>query len=206
MAVNGGTLGGNGIILGPVTVAAGAILAPGASIGVLSISNTLTLASGSFTVMELNKTTLTNDSVVGVTTLTYGGTLLLNNLSGTLAAGDTFNLFAAAAYTGAFSRIVTRSLGQTVTWDTSRLAVDGTIKAATVGPVPITTSYNSANATLSLSWPLSQTGLALQTQTNTLAVGLSTNWVAIPGSTATNLMIIPVDRANPAVFFRLTPQ
>jgi len=56
---------------------------------------------------------------------------------------------------------------------------------------------------LTLSWPVSQTGWLLQVQTNALAVGLSTNWVAVPGSTNSNQAIFPIDHASPTVFFRL---
>jgi len=43
----------------------------------------------------------------------------------------------------------------------------------------------------------------LQTQTNSLAVGLSTNWATVANSTTTNLMVIPIVTANGSVFYRL---
>src|SRR6185295_11138637 len=54
VAVTNGTLGGNGLIQGPVTIQSAGILAPGASIGVLTISNSLILSG--VTMMELNAT------------------------------------------------------------------------------------------------------------------------------------------------------
>jgi hypothetical protein len=57
---------------------------------------------------------------------------------------------------------------------------------------------------LNLNWPADHTGWELQSQTNTLAKGLGTNWVSIVGSTATNQMVFPVVNTNPAVFFRIT--
>lgn len=57
--------------------------------------------------------------------------------------------------------------------------------------------------TLALSWPASYLGWILQQQTNSLSVGVSTNWVDVAGSgsiTATNITINP---ASPTVFFRL---
>src|SRR5207237_3779211 len=50
--VSAGTLGGTGTIAGPVTVAASATLAPGASIGTLTVNNSVTL--GGTTLMEVS--------------------------------------------------------------------------------------------------------------------------------------------------------
>src|SRR5439155_17347001 len=104
LTIASGTLGGTGTITAPVIVQAGATLSPGASVGTLTISNTLLLSgTASF---ELNKSVLTNDLIQGLARVTYGGTLTVTNLGGTLAAGDTFKLFDAAIYDGAFTNIV----------------------------------------------------------------------------------------------------
>jgi hypothetical protein len=55
-----------------------------------------------------------------------------------------------------------------------------------------------------LSWPVDHTGWQLQTQTNSLAAGLGTNWVAVANSTATNHLVIQVIPTNPVVMFRLS--
>jgi autotransporter-associated beta strand protein len=201
--VNAGTLGGNGAIAGPVTVAGGAGLAPGTSIGLLTVNNTLVLAGGSTTFMELNKTAGTNDSVQGVTSLTYGGTLVLKNLSGLLAVNDTFKLFAAGAYAGAFTNVISETLGQVVTWDLSSLRANGTVRVATAVAVPVSITSSTSGGVLSLGWPMDQTGWLLQAQTNSLAVGISTNWVTVPGSAATNQVSFPITSTNGSVFFRL---
>lgn len=200
-----GTLAGNGSIAGPVVFSAGATLSAGdAAIGTLAVNNKLTLATGSTALLKVNKSAQTNDLVTDVTSLTYGGTLVLRNLNGTLAAGDTFQLFNAAAYSGSFSSVVSETPGQTVTWDTSKLGVNGSVKvmtAAVAAPVSITPTVHSGN--LVLSWPASQTGSQLQVQTNSLSVGISTNWVMVPNSTATNQWNFPINPAAGAVFFRL---
>jgi hypothetical protein len=54
---------------------------------------------------------------------------------------------------------------------------------------------------INLSWPATHTGWTLQAQTNSLALGLSSNWVSVPGSTLTNQMFI--SRGAGSVFFRL---
>jgi glucose/arabinose dehydrogenase len=54
---------------------------------------------------------------------------------------------------------------------------------------------------LDISWPVA--GGRLQTQTSSPGVGIGTNWVTFPGSTATNHVVIPIDPANGSAFFRL---
>jgi autotransporter-associated beta strand protein len=100
------TLIGSGILGGSVTVLAGGKFAPGSSVGRMTVGNTLTLATDSVTIIELNKSTGTNDSVnVTGGTLNLGGTLVVTNLSGVLVEGDSFNLFSAPNTTGNFAAI-----------------------------------------------------------------------------------------------------
>ena len=60
-----------------------------------------------------------------------------------------------------------------------------------------------AGGQLQLSWPTDHLGWQVQAQTNGPGTGLSTNWVTLPGSGATNWFSVPVDNANGSVFFRL---
>lgn len=62
-------------------------------------------------------------------------------------------------------------------------------------------SSQISNNHVTFSWPVA--GVRLQVQTNSLAVGLSTNWVDVPGSTGTNQIVSPVNTANGSVFYRL---
>jgi len=140
----GGTLGGTGSIGSPVTVNPGGTLAPGTSvIGTLTIGNTLTLNAGSATTMRLSKTagTLANDLVTGLTGVTYGGALTVNNITSDtnlLAAGDTFTLFGASAYAGSFSSLTLPALSAGLYWNTNNLPVNGTLS---VGLLPFTLTY-----------------------------------------------------------------
>jgi hypothetical protein len=52
-------------------------------------------------------------------------------------------------------------------------------------------------------WPASCLGWELQAQTNSLNVGLDTNWFPVVGSTSNTQMSIPIDPASPSVFYRL---
>jgi endoglucanase len=54
-----------------------------------------------------------------------------------------------------------------------------------------------------INWPPEHTGWQLQVQTNSLGVGIGTNWSAVSGSTLTNQLALPMNSANAAVFFRL---
>ncbi len=66
-------------------------------------------------------------------------------------------------------------------------------------------AMDAANAAgqLQISWPADHTGWQLQSQTNNLTSGLGTNWINVSASAQTNLVALPVDTANGAVFFRL---
>lgn len=199
--IEAGGFGGNGTFTGPVVVQADGGFSPGLSVGAMTINNTLSLAG--LTIMEIDKANGTNDQVLGVTTLTYGGTLVITNIAGTLAKDDTFKLFTAGTYTGTFANIVSGNSG--VVWDTSRLGVDGTVKVVSaVSDEPIEIETSVTDDELTVSWPTTHVGWVLQSQTNSLSVGLSNNWVTIPGSSTTNKVIIPIVPENGSVFLRLT--
>jgi glucose/arabinose dehydrogenase len=54
---------------------------------------------------------------------------------------------------------------------------------------------------LDLSWPV--IAGHLETQTNSLSVGLGTNWVTVSGSSATNHVAVTISPSNGSVFYRL---
>ena len=102
---SGASLGGSGTISGATTIQSGGFLAPGNSPGILTFSGDLTLASGSFTNMEITGSTRGTDydgiDVDGA--LTYGGTLTLT--SNTLIGVGEYNLFDFTSESGDFSSI-----------------------------------------------------------------------------------------------------
>ncbi len=131
---SGATLGGSGIISSATTLDSGATLSPGDAIGKLTFNSTLSLASGSTSRMELNATSVTNDVVKMLGSMTYGGTLIVSNTSGTLAAGQMFKLFEATSYAGSFSTVSLPTLANpNLAW-TNRLATDGTIAVFSTAP------------------------------------------------------------------------
>jgi hypothetical protein len=157
--------------------------------------------------MELNKTggTLTNDMITGISSLTLGGTLVLDLTGDPLTAGDAFPLYSATiVIPSTFASIVPATPGAGLTWDTSTLATDGKLRVAgSVNTTPTNLIASVAGGNLTLSWPSDHTGWRLQAQTNSLATGLNTNWVDVADSGSTNQVTVPVDPANPAVFYRL---
>ena len=69
----------------------------------------------------------------------------------------------------------------------------------TDNPTNITASVSS-NA-LTISWPADHVGWTLQAQTNGLN---AEGWIDLPDSSDVNLVEIPINLANPAVFYRLS--
>jgi autotransporter-associated beta strand protein len=127
VTVSGGTLGGSGTINGPLTVQSLGVLSPGNSIGTLTVNNSLTLDGQ--TLMEINKigSALASDRIVGVSTLTCGGVLTVTGTGDAFGFGDTWYLFDAAAFDGSFTGYNLPALGSSLSWDTSKLVVDGTL-------------------------------------------------------------------------------
>ncbi len=119
----GQTLTGNGAISGSAVIASGATLVPGGDLTTLTFSNNLTLSGGSTTMIEISKAVSpTNDSAQVVGTLTYGGTLVLTNIGAVpFAAGDSFRLFSAGTYQGAFAGVAPAIPDVNLAWNTNSL-------------------------------------------------------------------------------------
>ena len=134
--VTNGTLGGNGTINGPITVQLGGTLQPGlggTNTSTLTVNNTLTLAGN--TMLAINRTNAQNSSrVMGVTTLTAGGTLTVSNIGPALQLGDSFALLGAASRNGTFALTNLPSLDAGLVWATADNYGSITVMA-TVPPV-----------------------------------------------------------------------
>jgi autotransporter-associated beta strand protein len=97
---------------GPVTVGSGGTLIFNpATVGVMVMTNSLTLLPGSTTIMQI--TSNNNDQFAGLTGVTYGGTLVVTNVSTSpLWAGEEFKLFnSTAPGSGNFSSVVVLPTG-----------------------------------------------------------------------------------------------
>ena len=171
-ASSGGMLGGNGTISGAITVQSGGTLSPGTGIGILTASNNVTFQTGSTNVMEISKSPLTNDQLRVTGALTFGGTLVVSNLSGSLAAGDKFKLFQAGSINNSFASYNLPTLTANLAWNTNNLS-SGILSVVQTAPTNLV--WQISNTNLNLSWPSSYTGWRLQVQTNALNAGLGTN-------------------------------
>ena len=213
--ISNGTLRCATSLTGPVVVATNGNLAPwdvGSAVSTLALNNTTggaSLTLGGRVTFRVDKTggaRLCDQIVVSGDTITYGGTLAVQNITsdGTrLRAGDTFQLFSGAG-SGSFDTILGTpgaGLAYTFSPDTGILSVVSNSGQATNRTnIP----YSVSGANLTLSWPSDHKGWLLQAQTNTSKTGLSTNWVDILESTVTNKMVFSIDLTlDGSVFFRL---
>ncbi|HXI72373.1 MAG TPA: autotransporter-associated beta strand repeat-containing protein, partial [Verrucomicrobiae bacterium] len=195
---NGAALGGIGFIGGAVIVVSGGTLSPGVSVGTLTISNSLTLAGT--TLMEVNSSNGQCDHIQGLTSLAYGGTLVVSNLAGTITNGQSFQLFSVPAnHSGNFSSI-TPSLDGGLAWSFN--PTNGLLTVvSTTATYPTSLNLTVSGGILSLAWP--STHLGWIAQSNSTDLSSPGNWFDIPGtSTVTNLNIIP-SPAQTSVWYRL---
>lgn len=149
----GQTLQGIGSIAGNLTAGPGANVSPaGAGVtGILTVTNNAVLSGNAS--MDLNQSLSTND-VLRAANLTYGGTLSLNNIAGTLAANEQFKLFNAGTYGGAFTNIVPANPNNdsSLAWDTNNLVINGTLKiVSAVVQHPVITGIGLSGTTLTIS-------------------------------------------------------
>jgi T5SS/PEP-CTERM-associated repeat protein len=146
---NNNFLTGNGAINGNVTNSG--TLSPGASIGQIAILGKLTLNASSSNFFEISKTPVTNDNIVGLSNVVYGGILIVTNLSGSLTNGDTFKLFASSNYSGAFSTVILPALSPGLFW-TNKLALDGTIRVFNRDPGVDVSHFQGENGISQANW------------------------------------------------------
>jgi hypothetical protein len=209
--VSGGVLAGAGPFsgAGSVTINSGGTLSPGGSaalasaIGIMTNFGNLTLNPGSKAYLEVNLTTKTNDSIRGLNTMVYNGcTLLVTNVGAqAITNGSVFKFFFATNYTPGAVTVAPPVPATGLVWDTSQLAVDGTLRVMPVNTNPPTLAADKSGNSLTLSWPPDHAGWRLQVQTN--AAGIGTNWFTVPFSTNVVSVTAPIVPSNPCVFYRL---
>jgi hypothetical protein len=211
---SGQTLQGVGEINGNLVVSGGATVSPGGTnttigittgsnpVGAIVASGNVTLAGS--TIIKLDGAT--NDVVVAVTNIVYGGTLNLANISGSpLAAGNSFQIFSAAQYSGSFSSIVPASAGGGLVWDTSQLASSGIVNvvAGTSTPVIQSTAVSSGNIVFSGIDGMPNANYVVYSTTN-----LTTpNWIPVATNSfdgSGNFTVTAAFNAStPQVFYRI---
>lgn len=134
-------LTGNGTISRPVTIASGGTLTPaGNTIGTLNIFNKLTFKNGAKVTCQIDKTggKLSQD-LLDTDAVHYAGTLEIIATGEALELGDSFQLFAALTdgYSGSFNNVIKPTLPAGLSWEISRLNIDGTIEVVNHAPTPV---------------------------------------------------------------------
>ncbi|MGA2247542.1 MAG: hypothetical protein ABSH48_21360 [Verrucomicrobiota bacterium] len=118
--------------------------------------------------------------------------------------GSTFTLL---NYTSEAGTLFPRTnLPAFITWQTNYNPTDFsiTVAARSTNPAPSTLFYTKTSPTnLFLEWYGDHTGWQLQSQTNSLSIGLSNNWTVVTGSGLTNQILTAIAATNPTVFFRM---
>jgi autotransporter-associated beta strand protein len=200
-------------VYGNVTVSGGAFTASAiGTVGTLTVSNNLTITSGilQVTVNKALSPAQSNSVYLVASNLTAtGGTLKLVNYGPAFVPGDKFVIF--RQVDGVTPKPVSGGLSMAVTAPgvtsfINNLAADGSVTVQTLSATPLAfSSAARSGANLNLTWPSDWTGMHLQSQTNMLSVGLTTNWVTIAGSDAANGYTNTLNTTNGSVFYRLAP-
>lgn len=141
---NGSILGGNATI-GSVTLASGARLSPGNSIGTINVNGNLTLAPGSQYDIEIANNGSSDRTIVTGTAAISGATANVIALDPTVsyAAGQSYNFLTAGSVTGQFSNLLIDSA-----FINSQLVytpTDVTLRLSTRGARSFTTAAQTAN-------------------------------------------------------------
>lgn len=173
----------------------------GSSTGPITVTGSVNLGNGTL-LLGLNRTGLAHDSLAASGSVTYSGTLAVTNTGAALQAGDKFQLFPSAVSGFTAYALPATDVANLVqyTWQND-VATDGSVTVQTVAPLtPPTLGVSQAGNTLTFTWSGT---FKLQAQTNSLATGLSNNWGDYPGGSSSGVNV-PIDPANPTVFFRLS--
>jgi autotransporter-associated beta strand protein len=209
-AVTGPVLVQSGkLALSPGTVMAGPLVVPSAELQInrSAAAVTLSVASASFANATLDLDLDFNPAgpvVLNVSgALTNNGVTKINLLrAGALGAGR-YPLIQYGSYQGdESSPFVLNPLAPGMAATIQNNPANGSIDLVVTAAPSISASLVGSGA-LELSWPPDNTGWQLQMQTNSLAVGLSTNWFIVADSTLTNLLWLPIDPTVGTTFFRL---
>jgi len=199
---SGATLLAANTVAGPVTVASGGTLGGNNGIGTQNFNSTLSLAAGSTTLAEI--TPASNDQIAGLTGVTYGGSLIVSNISSSpLTSGSQYKLFNSSnPGSGNFTSVTLLPLG-TATFSPS----SGILTITSSGFPPILNSpyVSGGNLIVSATGGTPGSNLWLLSSTNLLTPvsNWPTNYTGTFGSNGDFTNAIPISSTNPAEFFIL---
>jgi autotransporter-associated beta strand protein len=168
-------------------------------------ANSLTY-SGTKTLTLSGANTYTGNTKVNSGTLQISQAVIYTNSTVSVAAGAVLNL--GFSVTNKVADFITNGVALPAgVYGAANVAPFiaglGSLEVMVMGPsLPAVLTNSYSGGVLSLSWPAGQ-GWRLQMQTNSLDVGLATNWVQAADSSVSSTNIV-TDSALPTVFYRLT--
>jgi hypothetical protein len=149
-------------------------------------------------VFEVNGTTPASDRVAAGASVTYGGVLKIVS-TGTLTAGQEFQLFSGAGATNAsnFASVQTTSPTATFSFTNGVLTV-----VSSINTNPPVMQVSVSGSTLSLAWP---TNAGWLLQSNSVSLSDNAAWFNYPANGAVDVtnINITMDPAKTNVFYRM---
>jgi autotransporter-associated beta strand protein len=211
-----GTLRGVGTLTAPpiVYINAGGTLAPGTAsgLGALTIAHTLTMsATTSTNLFRVSDTGVpANDQVRGLAQVNYAGTLKVVLAAGSLVGGEVFKLYDSAAYSATpFDAYDLPALPAALSWDTSHLTVDGTLRVAgTIGnkTIGVTSAGRAPDGNFRMGGGSVLTNWSYRVLASTTATNPLSDWTQIGGGMFTGgaFSFTDLDSTNyPTRFYRV---
>jgi len=174
--------------------------------GTYTIGATITLVSNTPTLNGTLVFDLANTNQIILLTnagtpLYYNGNLNVINSGAPPVAGNSYKLFNAPSYGGAFASINLPTLPSGLSWVDNTL-LNGSFAVISSGPSSPFITLTRSGGLLTLSWDSTNfPGFSVQGQTN--SGGISTNW-GPTGSGTNSPFTIAINPTNRSVFFRLS--
>ena len=173
--------------------------------GTIALQGSYTLANGTKMSFGLNGPA-SNGQISLSGAASFAGSLSanFNDIFFWPVVGSSFTLLSYTSETGLL--FTNTALPAFITWQTNYNLTTFTISvlARSTNPAPgYLYSSEPTPTNLLLKWPGDHTGWRIEGQTNPVNVGLTTNWVTIPGSGLTNEISEPIEKTNGSVFFRM---
>jgi autotransporter-associated beta strand protein len=204
ITVNGGALGGTGVISGPVTIKNGGTVTPGNSIGTLTLATNLTLESGSTSLFEVTNGAAGDVLVVqGNLIIGANSTIAIQVLGTALEPATNTVITYTGSKSGSFNPTVAVVGGSLLN---SSLSIDestpGQIKLVAVPQVAITGQPQNAIVSTNdpVTFTVSATGSAPLGYQWYFTDNINNPAVAIPGANGSSYFIASADGTNNGLY------
>jgi hypothetical protein len=198
---------------GRLQIATGGTFSPGNSIGTFLIEGRFDLDQNANLLIEVNKDAGTHDVVGCDYWGAIRGNIIMTNIGTTaFAAGDSFLIVSnnfgllndANVNPNRDFKFVPPSPGLGLLWDGVDLFTNGIARIKAIPSTPTSVVATVSSNQMTLQWPAGYIGWELQQQISTLATGITaTNWTTVANSAVTNQVIVTINPATGAAFYRL---